>query len=86
MEFENSLTASSILVTDKPVTSAVDNGDSKEASTLTGLIVFIYKVYCKIFMVHTRLILKLGIWFMAVSYNAIYTENSYMKHYLESIR
>ena len=29
----NSLTASSILVTDKPVTSAVDNGDSKEAST-----------------------------------------------------
>ena len=28
---------------------------------------------------------KLGIWFMAVSYNAIYTENSYMKHYLKSI-
>ncbi len=28
---------------------------------------------------------KLGIWFMAFGYNAIYTENSYMKNYLESI-
>jgi glycosyltransferase involved in cell wall biosynthesis len=28
---------------------------------------------------------KLGIWFMAISHNAIYTENSYMKNYLESI-
>jgi len=28
---------------------------------------------------------KLGTWFMAIGYNAIYTENSYMKNYLESI-
>jgi len=28
---------------------------------------------------------KLGIWFMAFGYDTIYTENSYMKHYLKSI-
>ena len=43
-----------ILIREKPdIFMAYNN------STLTGLIVFLYKVYCKIFMVHTRLILKL---------------------------
>ena len=43
-----------ILIHEKPdIFMAYNN------STLTGLIVFLYKAYCKIFMVHTRLILKL---------------------------
>ena len=43
-----------ILIHEKPdIFMAYNN------STLTGLIVFLYKVYCKIFLVHTRLILKL---------------------------
>ena len=43
-----------ILIREKPdIFMAYNN------STLTGLIVFLYKVYCKIFLVHTRLILKL---------------------------
>jgi glycosyltransferase involved in cell wall biosynthesis len=43
-----------ILIREKPdIFMAYNN------STLTGVIVFLYKVYCKIFRVNTRLILKL---------------------------